>query len=94
MFDCAFCRTPCPDNDADTLAMIQKRVAKRDHEATFFLGQQYSFGLLGLQKDVRKGVELYAEAIEFGSVDALVNLGFAYYTGEGVQKDVAKAAEF
>ncbi|EJK53487.1 hypothetical protein THAOC_27074, partial [Thalassiosira oceanica] len=21
MFDCAFCRTPCPDNDADTLAI-------------------------------------------------------------------------
>ncbi|EJK67100.1 hypothetical protein THAOC_11911 [Thalassiosira oceanica] len=83
-----------PNNDADALAMVRARVAKRDHEAIFFLGQQYFYGQLGLQKDMRKGVELYTEAVYFGSVDALFNLGLAYYKGEGVQKDVAKAAEF
>ncbi|EJK78034.1 hypothetical protein THAOC_00092 [Thalassiosira oceanica] len=41
-----------------------------------------------------KAVELWTEAAELGSVQALFHLGFAYYTGEGVQKDVAKAAEF
>ncbi|EJK54635.1 hypothetical protein THAOC_25719 [Thalassiosira oceanica] len=28
MFDCAFCRTPMPDNDADMLAMIRARVKR------------------------------------------------------------------
>ncbi|EJK56180.1 hypothetical protein THAOC_23985 [Thalassiosira oceanica] len=94
MDDCAFCRTPIPDNDADSLEMIQARVVKKDPEATFFLGQQYFFGHLGLQKDSRKGVELYTEAAELGSVEALFSLGVVYEIGEGVQKDVAKAAVF
>ncbi|EJK77557.1 hypothetical protein THAOC_00606 [Thalassiosira oceanica] len=94
MLDCPFCRTPIPDNDADTLAMIQARVAKKDPEAIFYLGLKYFFGHLGLQKDARKGVVLYTEAAELGSVDALFNLGHAYDTGEGVQEDKVKATEF
>jgi len=75
--------------------MIQARVAKRDPEAIFFLGQHYFYGgQLGLHNDMQKAVELYKEALELGSVDALFNLGVAYEYGEGVQKDVAKAAEF
>mmetsp|Transcript_14258 Transcript_14258/g.32304 ORF Transcript_14258/g.32304 Transcript_14258/m.32304 type:complete len:311 (+) Transcript_14258:101-1033(+) len=94
MHDCAFCRTPIPDNDADTLAMIRARVSKKDPEANNHLGEKYCHGLLGMQKDLKKAVQLYTEAAELGSVQALFHLGFAYYTGEGVQKDVAKAAEF
>ncbi|EJK66786.1 hypothetical protein THAOC_12257, partial [Thalassiosira oceanica] len=45
-------------------------------------------GKHGLQKDVRKAVELWTEAAELGSIDALYNLG-----AEGVQEDKAKAAE-
>ncbi|EJK48386.1 hypothetical protein THAOC_32819 [Thalassiosira oceanica] len=78
MDDCAFCRTPCPDNDADRLAMIMARVVKKDPEAIYFLGQQYFFGEFGLQEDMRKGVEL-AES---------------EYFGKGAKEDKAKAAEF
>jgi len=94
MFDCAFCRTPYPDNSADTLAMIQARVEKRDPEAINHLGETYTHGSLGLQKDMRRAVELYTEAAQLGSVEALYNLGVAYELGEGVQQDKAKAAEF
>jgi len=94
MFDCSFCRSPCPDNDADVLAMTQARVLKKDPKAINHLGEKYCHGLLGMQKDLKKAVQLYTEAAELGSVQALFHLGFAYYTGEGVQKDVAKAAEF
>ncbi|EJK75025.1 hypothetical protein THAOC_03266 [Thalassiosira oceanica] len=75
MHDCAFCRTPTPDNNADSLALVQAR-------------------------DARKVVELWTEAAELGSVDALLNLGVAYDRGEGVegvqmvQKDMAKAVQF
>ncbi|EJK47299.1 hypothetical protein THAOC_33990 [Thalassiosira oceanica] len=93
MFDCAFCRTPIPDNDADTLAMIQARVAKRDHEAINYLGQRYFFGQLGLQKDARKAFELWAEAAELGSIQALFNLGVVYDTGNGVKQDESKGAK-
>ncbi|EJK59797.1 hypothetical protein THAOC_19939, partial [Thalassiosira oceanica] len=94
MDDCAFCRTPCPDNDADRLAMIMTRVRKKDPDAIYFLGKIYFFGELGLQKDMRRAVELWTEAAEHGLIQALFKLGSAYYDGDGVQKDVAKAAEF
>ena len=46
-----------------------------------------------MQKDTRKAVELWTEAAELGSIDALYNLGDAYRRGQGVQQDEAKADE-
>ena len=87
MNDCAFCRTPYPDNDADRLSMLQARVEKKDPEAIHFLGLHYFHGMLRLQKDMRKAVELWEEAAELGSVGALYNLGFARHSGDGFQVD-------
>mmetsp|Transcript_35646 Transcript_35646/g.85069 ORF Transcript_35646/g.85069 Transcript_35646/m.85069 type:complete len:247 (-) Transcript_35646:187-927(-) len=94
LLDCPFCRTRYPDNYADTLAMIQARVSKKDPEAIFHLGVKFVHGQLGLQKDTRKAVELWKEAAELGSIDALYNLGVAYEYGHCVHQDRAKAAEF
>ncbi|EJK47406.1 hypothetical protein THAOC_33872 [Thalassiosira oceanica] len=94
MGDCAFCRTPIAHNVADALAMIQKRVAKKDPAAIHCLGQKYQLGHFGLQKDMRRAVELWEEAAELGSVGALFDLGNAYFHGDGVHEDKAKAAQF
>ena len=94
MHDCAFCRTPCAKNDADKLAMIKARVKKKDPEAIYLLGHQYHGGELGLQKDMRKAIELWGEAAELGSADAIYNLGIAHDWGRVVQKDRAKADQF
>jgi len=94
MFDCAFCRTPCPDSDDGKLKMIQARVRKKDPQAIDMLGKKYFFGSLGSQKDVRRAVELFTEAAELGSIEALFDLGNAYFHGEGVQQDKGKANEF
>ena len=94
MFDCPFCRTPYPSNDADKLAMIQARVAKKDPVAIKHLGSKYFFGELGLQKDARKAVELWTESAELGSIEALFELGNAYYDGNGVSEDEAKGVQF
>ena len=94
MFDCLFCRTPKPDNDADALVMLLARVEKKDPDAINFLGEQYCFGILGLEKDIRRAVELWSKAAELGSIQALFSLGVAYYNGDGVQQDEAKADEF
>ena len=74
MHDCAFCRTPLPDNDAELVSMIRARVEKKDPEAIYVLGDKYRYGDLGLQKDMRKAAELYAEAAELGSVEGLFKL--------------------
>jgi len=94
MLDCAFCRTPRPVTDADALAMIQARVKKKDPTAMYHLGGEYYHGGLGLQKDMQKAVELWTEAAELGSIEALGRLGTSYFYGNGVQKDEAKAADF
>ncbi|EJK44099.1 hypothetical protein THAOC_37392, partial [Thalassiosira oceanica] len=94
MHDCPFCRTPLPKNDADTLAMIQARVAKKDPAAIYFLGNDYSDGKCGLQKDMQKAVELWTEAAELGSIKALHNLGLAHVTGRGAKQDKAKGINF
>ncbi|EJK49801.1 hypothetical protein THAOC_31286 [Thalassiosira oceanica] len=96
MINCAFCRTPYPhpdNHDADSLTMIRARVTKKDPEAIDHLGQKYFFGELGLQKDVQKAVELFTEAADLGSIQALYNLADSYENGEGVDQDKAKAAE-
>ena len=93
MQDCAFCRAPPADNDADTLAMVQARVAKKDPTAIHDLGLKYYHGSLGLQKDMRRAAVLWKEAAELGSIEALYNLGHAYRHGEGVEKDTTKAVE-
>ena len=46
-----------------------------------------------MQKDMTRAVELWEEAAELGSVDALYNLGVAYYYGNGIQEDKAKAVQ-
>ena len=96
VLDCPFCRAPYPDNDADELAMIQARVEKKDPNAIMALAQKYYFGTLGMQKDLRKAVELWTEAAELGSVEALFYLGFLYCNGGGcgVREDKAKGIHF
>ncbi|EJK76814.1 hypothetical protein THAOC_01403 [Thalassiosira oceanica] len=84
---CPFCRTPHPSDEASALAMVQKRVSKRDAEAINQLGNHYDDGDLGLPKDVPRAIELWTEAAELGSVVAHYMLGAAYYNGDGVQQD-------
>jgi len=90
MYDCPFCRTPYPKDDAGSLAMVRARVAKKDPEAIAHLGTEYSNGNLGLQQNMRRAVELWKEAAELGSVGALHNIAVSYYKGEGVERDEVK----
>ena len=87
---CVFCRTPCPDSDADKLSMVQARAQKKDPEAIYHLGDGCFHGNLGLQKDVQRAIELWTEAAELGSLNAMFSLGVAYSQGVGVGQDKAK----
>ena len=73
-----------PDNNADSHAMVMARVEKKDPVAINHLGSKYFHGMDGLQKDMRKAVELWTEAADLGSTEALFNLGNSYNLGEGV----------
>ena len=81
MNDCPFCRTPMPENCAGAIAMIMARVEKKDPVAINLLGDRYLHGMIGGQKDMEKAIQLFAEAAELGSIEALFFLGVAYYNG-------------
>ena len=94
MHDCPFCRTNRPVDDAGELAMVRARVLKKDPEAICKLAGWYFHGELGVQKDMRKAVELWTEAAGLGSVQALNSLGISYCLGNGVQEDKVKGIRF
>ncbi|EJK71316.1 hypothetical protein THAOC_07265 [Thalassiosira oceanica] len=80
-----------PTDDSQILAMIQKRVDAGDPVAIWDLGQLYCLGLLGLEKDTTRAVELYERAAELGAKEAHYSLGCVYNEGTDVEKDMAKA---
>ena len=91
---CPFCRTHWPKDDAELLKRAKARVDKKDPAAIKFLGDKYWQGLLGLEKDALRAVELWTEAAALGSVDAYYELGRAYRRGDGVEQDVARGISF
>ena len=90
--NCAFCRTPTPEDDASRIAMVQKRIDAGDAVAIDFLACIYYHGGYGLEKDVQRAIELWTEAAELGSIDAHFELlGHSYYNGDyGVGQDKVK----
>ncbi|EJK60774.1 hypothetical protein THAOC_18816 [Thalassiosira oceanica] len=93
--DCPFCRTPEAENDDLVLGMIQKRVAARDPIAIRRLGDFHLTGECGLEKNTTRALELWTEAAELGSMEALFKLGIAVHQGElGVAQDEIKGIRY
>ncbi|EJK64443.1 hypothetical protein THAOC_14822 [Thalassiosira oceanica] len=90
MNDCPFCRAPRPKK-SQIVSMVEKRVDAGDPVAMWHLGNHYSYGLHGLEKDVTRAIELYERAAVLGSKHAQMNLGCLYHVGADVEQDTAKA---
>jgi TPR repeat protein len=91
---CPFCRTPSPDSEEENIKRIKKRVEAGDAEAIFGLGCYYLTGEFGLPQDHGKALELWQQAGELGNAKAYYNVGNAYHTGEGVERDNKKADHY
>ena len=92
---CPFCRTPMPskDDDASSLAMMQKRIDAGDADAIEFLARSYHHGEIGLEKNLERAIELWTDAAELGSIIAHYQLGVGLNHGYGVEQDKARAVE-
>jgi len=88
---CAFCRTPLPRSHKEYIKRLKKRVKLKDAEAFFSLGCFYYHGQRGLSQDRNKGLELWNQAAELGSISAHYNISTAYFSGDGVEQDEKKA---
>ena len=67
---------------ADELAKLEHWAAKDSAAAVCQLGSCYRRSDLGLEIDAPRAVALYERAVELGDVDAMLNLGLMYMTGE------------
>ena len=92
---CPFCRTPPPTEFEELLEMVQKRVATRDPEGIRHLGDAYSSGWYGLERNESRAFALRADTAELGSTKALTNMGVARYNGDfGLKRDVARGIRY
>ena len=48
----------------------------------------YNLGVMLRDTDINKSVYWFKKAANMGDVDSAYNLGFCYYHGEGVEKDI------
>ena len=89
--NCPLCRTPAPLSESEAVERNKKRVDADDAAAMHELGILYMDGEKGFPQDRSKAMELWFRAGELGCAMAYNNIGTAYYSGEGVEKDVKKA---
>ena len=91
---CPFCRTPAPESNKEGVERLEKRVESGDADAIHNLGCCYYNGRYGLTTDYAKAFELFVQAGELGNVGASAHIGYAYYNGEGVERDVKMARHY
>ena len=84
---CPFCRVPGPSTDEELIERTKSRVNTGDSRGMYNMGFYYTQGQHGLPQDRTKTLELWRQAGELGCTDAYHNLGHAYYTGDGVERD-------
>jgi hypothetical protein len=90
---CPLCRLPYPVNAAENLARLRRHVENEVPEAITHLGSGYHLGRYDFVKSDKKAAKIWKRAVELGSVQAMVNLGVAYYLGRGVKLDWKKAKQ-
>jgi len=88
---CPLCRTPRNGGIPEFLALIRGHVDNDVPEAINFLAESYRDGDLGLAKSMKKAAKLFKRAVELGSVNAMVSLGYRYFTGKDFKLDEKKA---
>ena len=87
---CPFCRTP-PCSEKEEILRIKRLMEKGHADAHYFLGSLYENGFGGMPRNLANAIELWHKGAELGSAVACYNLGCAYGSGRGVERDEKKA---
>ena len=78
------------NTSSEYIDRLKKRLLVHDAEAYFTLGTWYKDGGMGLPKNRKKALELLNKGSKLGSPRAHYQLAQAYFTGEGVERDLKK----
>ena len=97
---CPFCRTPTQKTNKESVKRGEKRVELGDMAGMFAMAYKYDYGIMGLKKDKKRGVELLFKVVELGEggdsdklalKGAYNNLGETYLDGDVMRKNEEKA---
>ena len=88
---CPFCRTPEHTSEGEGIERVMNRVNAGDANAMRNLGGFYCHGMMGLQQDHNRAMELWLRAGELGCATSYGNIANAYRDGRGVEMDTKKA---
>jgi len=91
---CPFCRIPMPKSDEEANERLKKRVEVNDPIAIYNLGVCHRDGIHRFPQDMDKALELFYRAGKLGYAEAYCNIGNAYYSGRGVERDEKKANHY
>jgi TPR repeat protein len=84
---CPYCRADKMSKTVEeNVEELMKRAEANDAGVMFVLGSFYECGLLGVQQDIKKTIELWTQAAELGSSSAHLNLGNEYHNGGDFKK--------
>ncbi|HHT08532.1 MAG TPA: sel1 repeat family protein [Clostridiales bacterium] len=81
-------------DEEQALAWLQKAAHQNYDKAVFWMGRVHFYGWLGFDFDVKTAREYYEKAAELGNVEASIQLGFMYETGQSVERNYDKAREY
>jgi TPR repeat protein len=79
--------------DYKKVEFYASKVANHDAIASFLLGQVYSDGGHGVEKDNNKAFYWWKNGAKLGNASCYDNLGWSYFYGNGVNKNYLKAYE-
>jgi TPR repeat protein len=78
-------------NPSDALKLYTLAAEKGSKDAQFYLAEAYRYGSDGLEKNISEALKWYKIAAENDHYEAMSELGFIYYRGEGVTQDYNEA---
>ena len=75
------------------LSYLNESLKENYHMSQALMAFLYSQGQL-VPLDKKKAIDLYKQAASQGNISALLNLGVAYYLGDGVMRNIPKAIDY
>ena len=78
----------------EAIQLIEKSSAKNDSNAQYFLSQLYLYGVFGVEKNMKKGIDLCRKSAEQGNPAGQLALGSIYLGGIGVEKNHKEAVKW
>lgn len=76
------------------LRQLVQRSQDGDSEALYRLAYLHDIGYDSIPIDTARSTQLYLQSAEKGNVKALNYLGFRYYNGDGVERDVTRGLHY